>query len=210
MAKAKLKLGYDNLDDAKVKLYNTICLYKGEPIVVKVVDYDPEHNEKFVLKGMYMNGGARAAETPKISIDDPDFNCSDYNIGYINYDQYGFAAWYYRTNQKQYSQGLKYNQLAAKASNQAYLHAEMRGGKPVIAMLKNEYPTFDKAADILRKGDTSLVAFNKNFAMAKDVIHNDFLLEYKGVPIGFTPDLKSLNLLKAHEHLYEALKEAIG
>jgi hypothetical protein len=208
----KLKLGYDNLEDAKVKIQQTFCLYKGKAFYAKAVGYDendpdPIGNNKYVVVGTYMSG---RSSTPKISLDDPDFNCSDYNIGYLNVMGSGFAAWLFRQPQKQYQQGLRNSQFGVKASQPQYTHIEVGASKNMAAMLENQYPTFKKAIEILKEEDMALVAFHKNFAMSRDKIHDDYLLEYKGTPIGFTPDLKGVKLMKEHQHLYEALKEAIG
>jgi hypothetical protein len=211
MAKPKLKLGYDNYEDAKTKLNGTFCLYKGKAFTVKTVGYKDDNPglNKFVVVGSFMEGGGRTT-TSLIDLDDPHFNCSDYSIGYMNLLDHGFAAWFQRIPYKQYQQGLRPNQLNAKASNPAYLNIEVRHGKWLGSMLENDYPKFKMAADMLGNADLSLVAFHRNFAMSKDNIHKDYILEYKGQEIGFTPDLKNFKLLHEHEHLYEALKEAVG
>lgn len=208
--KLKLKLGYDNLEDARAKLKDTFCLYKGKAFYVKAVEHNPNfgiEKNKFVVIGTYMSG---RNGTPIIDIDDPDFNCSEYNIGYMNVHQAGFAPWLFRIPQKQFHQGLRNTQMKMRASNPAYLHVELRACKDMGTMLENQYPLFKDAVEILNQGNAHLIAFHKNFAMSKDNIHNDYLLEYKGEQIGFTPDLDNVKLLAEHEHLYEALKEAIG
>lgn len=204
----KLKLGYDNLEDAKNKLSNCYALYKGKTIVIKGVGYmpgtEPENNQ-FGWYGHSMSG--RKIAEGYLPLDDPDFNVSEYNLGYLN--NYGYAAWFYRYPAKQYHQGLRSDQVGQYMSNPAY-HLDFKASSQLAQMLENRYPAYSECAAMLNKGDAALIAFHRNFAMAHDRIHGDYLLEYKGRQIGFTPNLEDFKLLTEHEHLYEALKEAIG
>lgn len=203
-----IKLGFDNLNDAQSKIMGCFAYYDGKAITVKNVweDVDKAHkNLIYYASGIPLIG--RAA-FPAIEIEDPKFNCSDFNIGYAN--AHGVCVWFFRNPVKQYSQGLKYNQISAKCTNQQAAGIEFKHGKPIGEMLEGIYPDFKKAAKFLNAGEAQMMAFNKNFAMSRDKVHKDFILEYKGQHIGFTADLKSFNLLEQHEHLLEALKEAVG
>lgn len=204
----KLRFGYDNIEDAKNKLKNCYATYKGKPIIIKEVNYmpgtDPDKNV-FGWFGHTLSG--RKLADSYIALDDPEFNASEYNLGYLN--NHGFASWFYRVPFRQYHQGLRSDQVGQYSSNPAY-HMDFKPCTQLGLMLENRYPSFGECADVLKKEDVALVAFNRNFAMAYDRIHRDFILEYKGHQIGYTPNLEDFKLLTEHEHLYEALKEAIG
>ncbi len=201
-----MKLGYDNIDDAKGKLVGTHCMFKGRAFTIENLHWMegtlPDDN-KYAVTGAYMSPRGKLGWTP---IDDPEFNCSRYNIGYVN--AHGIAGWFYRIPQKQYHQGLRYNQVGFKISNSSFRGIEFKHGAPVGKMLENEYPDFKKAITYLKEGEAGLIAFHKNFAMSRDTVHDDFIIEYKGEPIGFTHDLKNFQLMEECQHLMESLKEA--
>ena len=197
-----MKLKYDNIEDVKVKLASTYCMYKGKAVLVKLIELVSE--EKYNAHGSYMFNGRSFV----CDIDDPDFNCSNYNIGYVNTMKAG--AWFYRVPLKQYKQGLRHDQVRMRYTNQAFSDIQFSAGKSVCAMLENNYTKFKSAAELLREGEANIVAFHKNFAMIHDSVHKDFILEYKGVNIGFTKDLKNMELMEEYAHLHESLKEAIG
>jgi hypothetical protein len=193
---------YDNLEDAKVKLFQTYCLYKGRAFIVK--DVALVADKKFMVMGTSLASG----RTVECMIDDPEFNCSNYNIGYVN--QYHAAAWFYRIPLKQYRQGLRHCQVRLKASKSAYRDMSLGANKAVGRMLENDYPAFDEACGLIKEGTAEIIAFHKDFAMTYDGIHRDFLIEYKGENIGYTHDGKDFKLMDERSHLIEALKEAVG
>lgn len=199
-----MKLKYDNLDDAKTKLFGTYCMFKDKAFVVKLVELEPGTVNKYVVQGSYMGSGRGIT----CSIDDADFNCSNYNIGYVNVMR--AAAWFYRIPFKQYRQGLRHDQVGVKYSQRAFSDITFQPGKPLCAMLENSYPDFETSSGLLRAQEANIVAFHKDFAMTLDHIHKDFILEYKGANIGFTNNLKDMNLTEEYKHLTESLKEAVS
>lgn len=202
-----MKCGYDNLEDARSKLMGTYCLYNDKAVNVKGVNIAPgQHADTgvYVVYGTYMTSGKEF----NCSLDDPKFNCSDFNIGYVN--RHTSAAWFYRNPAKQYKQGLRYDQVGLKCSNRQYGMMDFKSGKAVAAMLENTYPSFQEAVKLLKDQEANIIAFHRNFAMTYDRVHEDFILEYKGVNIGYTSNLEEFKLLNEHGHLYESLKEAIG
>lgn len=211
MARPKLQLGYDNLEDAKNKLVGGFALHKGKAVLIKGVGYmsgsDPEDNQ-FGWYGHNMSG--RKTSEDFMPIDHSDFNVSEYTLGYMN--NHGFAVWWYRMPYKQYHQALRGNQMHARASNPQFIRGdEFRASNSLALMLENKYPHYSEAAGILKKQeDTAIVAFHRNFAFSLDRIHGDFILEYKGESIGYTHNLNDFKLMKEHEHLYESLQEAIA
>lgn len=202
-----MKLGYDNLEDAKTKLVGTYCLYNGKAIVMKTIEELSSTPEKKIFQGY--GSSMFSGRSVVFDLDDPLFNCSNYNIGYVNMS--GFAGWFYRIPLKQWRQGLRYDQVRMKGSkSHIEQYVTMKASKQVSQMLENTYPKYEEAAEMLKSEDSNIVAFHKNFAMSMDRIHQDFLLEYKGTIIGYTPNLKDVKLLEECEHLMESLREVIG
>lgn len=197
----KLKLSYDNLEDAKTKLAGTYCMYKDKATLVKTL---ASVGMDYAAIGNFLSSG-RPFEC---LINEPEFNCSEYNIGYVNIMH--AAAWFYRKPMKQWKQGLRNDQIGLKYSKRAFADISFGASKPIACMLENSYPSFKDSTKLLKEGDAAIVAFHKDFAMTYDPIHSDFILEYKGTNIGFTKNMKNLELMEEHMHLTESLKEAVG
>lgn len=198
-----MKLGYDNIEDVKGKLLNTYCLYKNKAVTIKLIQQG-DSEESYIAHSTSMFNG----RTVLFDINDPEFNCSHYNIGYVNHGKAG--AWFYRVPLKQYRQGLRHDQVRMRYSNAVFSQTPFQPGKGVCSMLENSYPSFKSSAELLKEGEVGIMAFHKNFAMTYDSIHKDFILEYKGTRIGFTKDMKQMQLMEEREYLAESLKEAIG
>lgn len=204
----KLKLGYDNLEDAKVKLAGTYCLHKGKAMAVKGVSVDeevpPGFPQKYIANGTYVYNGRGIL----CSIDDPEFNCSDFNIGYLNYGP--VTAWYYRIPMKQWRQGLRGDQVGIKVSKPEYRDHVSFQGKPLAQMMENVYPPLELVCEELKSQNISARAFHKDVALSFDKMHSDFILEYKGNGVGFTKDFKDIKLLDEYQHLMETIREVVG
>jgi hypothetical protein len=183
-------------------LSGTYCLYNGKAFVVKLIEQMAAN--QYMAAGQFFQNG----KPIECLIDDPDFNCSDYNVGYVNYFHSG--AWFYRLPMKQYSQGLRSNQCGLRASNPNFSDVSLGFNKPVGKMLENDYPKYAEAADLLKTEQAKIVAFHKDFAMTYDEMHKDFILEYKGNRIGYTHDLAEVKFMTEFEYLNEALKEAVA
>lgn len=199
-------LGFDNIEDCQAKLAGTICTYGGNAIKVKSVHHDPEHmNENFIL-----SIGAAVKNFPQsINLNDPLFECQNFNIGYSN--QHGVAGWFYRRPLKQYRQGLRGDQMNRLVSNEEYYHNlsfDYHGS--IIQMLENRYPNLATCEERLKCGDALIMAFSKNFAANYDRIHEDMIVEYKGKKIGKFSSLKDFKLLDEYKYLTESLMETLN
>jgi len=167
-----VKLNYDNYEDAKTKLVGTYCMYKGKAFVLKVLTPSPVVENQYTAQGASMFSG-RVVEC---DINDPEFNCSNYNIGYLNLMR--AAAWFYRVPSKQYKQGLRPDQVRLKASQRCYAEIGFSSGKNLCNMLENVYPSFDGAMELLRSDEANIVAFHvarpvpqRNAPAAVDAAH---------------------------------------
>ena len=202
----RLRLGYDNLSDAKSKLESTYCLYGGKAIVVRQVYCHPDPGTdtgEYFAKCAYLESGRGLT----IDINDPEFNCSDFNIGYMNIN--GQAAWFYRSPAKQWQQGLKSNHFYSISSKLGNNAVSFKNGAALAAMLENRYSHIIPASQALKTVDYSVIAFHRNFAMSYDRIHEDYIFEYKGVPFAFTKDFQNIGIKDDFKHLSESLSEVM-
>jgi len=201
------KLGYDNLEDTKTKLLGTYCYYADKAFTVKTVNTAVPNadNGDYVISGQLMFNG-RGVE---FKIDDPKFNCTHYNLGYVNFSP--SSHWYYRIPAKQYKQGLRYDQVGCKVTKSEYYGGpNFKPSKPLALMLENNYPTLPEALKSVKDKERVVTAFHKNFAVSYDEVHNDFVIEYKGNYIGHTHDFREIKLMREYDHLIESLREVIN
>lgn len=198
-----MSLTYDNLEDARSKLLGTIVYYDGAPVSVKDVQMDKPN--EFVL---FVNSLTGRGITAKKLVD-PAFNFTRFNLGYANYND-GGCYWWYRVPKKQYQQGLRAEQLKFKSSSHLG-NPIFRPSKPVQDMLTDSYPEFEECVKTIRDTPFPIVrAFNKDFAMSYDKIHDDLVIEYKGQQVGAMPSRYEIKLIEEFKHLYEPCKEILG
>lgn len=199
-----MNLKFDNVEDARAKLNGTYCYFKGQAIIVKNVEKHPE-NGRYYMRTTNLNGGVG----PTVFTDDPDFNCYDYNLGYVNWMH--SVVWYYRAPARQYRQGLRSDQVRSICANgDGRDRAGFAASQNLANMLENVYPRAEEVKHLIESGEYQVVAFHKNFAAKWDRIHGDFIVEYKGKLIGHTKDFHDFKLMEEYVHLTEAIREAVG
>lgn len=211
MAKVVKIPEFDNIDDVKSKFVGTICYYDGNPIMVKTASFQCDENGKFIPMRFELTVVPYGDKSRVIKLEDPLFNYKEYNLGYANNAHY--AVWWYRVPYKQYQQGLKKEQLHYISSDPHFMVEEnFNFSKPYVCMLSNDYPNMDLCEKVLKDQKTKMAAFHKDFALSWDDIHEDFVLEYRGVKVGasLNGNLKEFKLTADYKHLAEALMEALG
>ena len=77
-------------------------------------------------------------------------------------------------------------------------------------MLEGVYPSYSQVESALRGNEIRIGAFDRNFAASFDELHEDIIIEYKGVIVGHSVGKKEFRLKPIHEHLQESLMEAVG
>jgi hypothetical protein len=98
----------------------------------------------------------------------------------------------------------------------SYFTTDMGKAEPVFTdffrqkcfsdMLKGKYPSMKSATKLVLEDETvTSIAFARWFAFKKKKV-GPFYLEYKGKEIGWSPDLKKINLSKTYTHLQETLE----
>jgi len=202
---------YDNFEDCKAKLGQTIIYYKGKAAYVK--DIQPIPNE---AGDVYIDYNLTLAfvdkrNMQKVKLSEADsLNYLKYQLGYCNF--HGTAIYWYRKPVKQYKQGLKADQMHYKITNpNLMLHDQpWNFTRPIIDMLEGRYPTVKEAAELLKNGAAVILAFHKDFAIAHNPVFDEFELEYKGTKIGRTPDFVNVNLTDKYAYVKEALMEAVA
>jgi len=190
---------FDNIEDVQTKFVSTICYYDGKAVIVKNADI--LEDGKYYLTVSGING-----RNKQINLDDPLFKYKDYNMGYVN--THGQAVWFFRRPIKQYRQGLKKEQTGYIKAIPGGLAEGFGFSRPVCQMLENIYPSLEECKVAVHDQDVLSLAFNRDFAVAWDHIHEDYLLEYRGVSIG--SGTKSFRVLPSYSHLNDKIKEVIG
>lgn len=196
---------FDLLEDVIQKFSGTVIMYDKKAFYIKAVCVDGANPGKFLLQGAAPN----ARSYKNINLHDPALNYRDFKIGYVNGGHY--AAWWYRSPHKQWSQGLKSNQMKWRISAPGgHAHDNFGYSKPFINMLEDIYPNLEVVKKALIDQNTMAMAFHRDFALSYDDIHDDFVLEYHGSKIGASMDrdLKQFKIIPEARHLMEALKEA--
>lgn len=195
----------DILEDVNQKFTGTIVMYNGKAVLCKGVT-NAEKVGEFCLQ----LAAPSARELMMINLNNPALNFQRFEIGYCNGGAY--SSWWYRKPNKQWSQGLRSNQMGYKCSNPAVgPHDNFGFSKPFIKMLESAYPTIRECQKILMdENGTQCLAFHRDFALSYDDLHEDFLLEYHGIRIGTSidKDLKQFKIKSESRHLIEALQEA--
>lgn len=179
---------YDNVQDARAKLQGTFCYYKGRAVNVREVDERDLNGSTQIscLMSFMDDPGSRGFRIP---MTDPEFAYMQFNLGYMNVGPY--AVWYYRIPLRQYRQGLRRDQCSVRDEsglqpNGGHHGYDLLGNNAHTAdMMMNKYPTFEEAIKKLSDGQTIKIAFHRNFALFRDKLRRDYVLEYKGVPTAF-------------------------
>jgi hypothetical protein len=197
---------FDNLDDVQNKFAGTICYYDGQPVAVKSAHLYEADPTKYSVAVCPVGGRYKY-----VLLDDPAFRYRDYNIGYAN-SGLG-TGWWYRKPVKQFHQGLRFNQMGVLVSPGQFVEvAHFQFSKSISLMLANEYPSLEKCKAFLMENPGGTIAFHKDFALSRDEIHDDYILEFRTKKIGgsLNHSLTEFKLIDNAKHLRETLQEAVG
>ncbi len=196
---------FDILEDVSTKFAGTVVLYDKKAHAVKTSTADPDNPGQFMLVIAPYN----VRSFRNVNLADPALDYKNYQIGYCNGGNY--ATWWYRKPHKQWSQGLKSNQMGWRVSlPNAGPHDNFGFSKPFINMLEGVYPHIEAVKKALIDKEVMALAFHKDFALSYDGIHDDFIIEYHGTKIGVSlgHEMKQFKIMPEFRHLIEALQEA--
>lgn len=195
---------FDLHEDVNQKFIGTVVMYDKKAAYCKDTAVSLE---KPGFNLALQISGARSFKV--VNLNDPALNYKNYKIGYCNGGSY--ASWWYRKPHKQWSQGLKSNQMGWRISVPGgHVHDNFGYSKAFNNMLEGIYPDIESVKKALIDKNVMALAFHQDFALSYDEIHDDFVLEYHGTKIGASLDrnLKQFKIMPEARHLIEALQEA--
>ncbi len=207
---------YDTGKDALQKLGNTIILLNETPIFVTSCEDGPK--ETVLIKYWQLPITVDKPEVLVCKLDEQyvDFRTLGARLGYMNTESPKGdkqAIFVSRTPKRQTVQGINGSNLVFQSfidltnQNKSIVtqFKNLYKTQSFAEMLKGSYPSRKKAAEMLttEKNITS-VAFARWFAFVKKQV-GPVYLEYKGKEVGWSSDLKKINLSKAYTHLQETL-----
>jgi hypothetical protein len=202
---------YDNIVDARTKLQGTMVYYHGKAALCRAVDIkvDPNNSDNLVMScrlQMLENGQSRTC-----LITDPGLKYMEFNIGYIN--SYQYATWFCRMPYKQYRQGLRNDQVEFRDESGQFRRQDivqqhiLSTNRDTAMMLENNYPTLEEAQEMLKSGEFIKVAFHRDFALFRDKLRGDYVLEHKGIPIAFADLNNIFKCSPEYKYLRESMQE---
>ena len=190
-----LAIKYESVDDARMRLRNTVVLYKGEPVLITHIVNNDDKDGIFRVKFQTLptskmkeerfdpfDKDAEEKEQRKY-ISSKHFDIAPFRLGYVN----GQKGTFYcsRLPNRIQKQGLcGENFRGVNNAGQAVPFANFLGAKETPAMVAGRYPSFDKAVSLLDK--VSSIAFDRDFCLEKDEVFPELLyLYHKGKRVGY-------------------------
>ena len=136
---------YLSRDDARLRLHQTVCLYKGKPVYVRLDNED--HETPYECKIWELSKVNKGVRAKTIDYRDKDFNAKEIELGYC---QAGMTAVYLsRLPVRQNQQGLKHDNILSEPGNIPYefysdnmehcIIGKHRPLKTALAMLNDGY-----------------------------------------------------------------------
>lgn len=162
-----------NHRDMARRLHNVVGIFDGEPIYIKSDDGLPLNS--VWAYPLYEGGEGKIIETT-----DKRLNVSTYNLGYLNDEAMIRAVYISRRPTRNQTQGLcTYN---------SDLSPRLLRSTSLYKLLTNNFPSYDKAVDMLYNDSWSSVAFSSEYAVAKveqDLLslkHNERVVAIRHIP----------------------------
>jgi hypothetical protein len=209
-----LAIKYESVEDASMRLRNTIVLYEGKPVFItgitagtgddilrvrfKELPLDPNKNFGGPFEDAE-DGGKRKFISSK------HFDISPFRLGYVNHPKYG-AFYVQRLPHRIQKQGFSSESYAAKTNAGLVISwAVFTQSKETVAMINNDYPSFDRAKALL--GKIPSVAFCRDYSLMKDEVLPELMFLYhKGQKVGFVNET-GVTLGEKFKCLKESLSE---
>lgn len=218
-----LAIKYENVDDAKMRLRQTVVLYKGTPVLIKdVIKGDtkddifrilfqeiPRKNqpEKDIFNRVrHAPEPEEDADSKRKYISSKHFDVAPFRMGYVNTLKGEGAFYCSRLPGRVQKQGLCQENFKALTNFGAPVtFATFLSTKETLAMVANDYPSFDRAVRGLDKIPS--IAFHRDFCLVKDaVIPQLVFLYYKGTKVGMHSTISGEITLGAK---FTCLKESL-
>lgn len=182
---------YETLDEISFRLNNTVVLYENKPVYITKIA-GPAETEDEIARVYFHElplGGAVKRETRKF-LSSRKFDLRPFRMGYMNFKSE--AVFLSRTPIRQNRQGLGadnvllYDFKGELKNNLSF--RDVLYSKGFVDMVKNLYPDFPKARDLLKNNDATSVAVNRAFSFVKDDQLDVCVLLYKNSKCGLLLD----------------------
>jgi hypothetical protein len=218
-----LAIKYETVDDARMRLRNTIVLYRGVPVIITNVFNGEEPGEvvRVTIAELPHKGGAggedpferrpvRLGDAPlkegeqRKFLSSKHFDIAPFKLGYVNSQKGAFYCT--RLPNRIQKQGLcGENFRAFDNFGRQVPYASFVACKETPAMIGNIYPSFDLALRSLEQVPS--VAFCRDFSLVKDEVVPELVyLYHKGAKVGFFSK-SEITLGKKFACLKESLQE---
>jgi hypothetical protein len=212
-----LAIKYETPDDAKLRLRNTVVLYKGEPVLIN--DVARGEGKDDILRVLFQplptpgvdRFGRRQPDPEAMErkyISSKHFDIAPFRMGYVNDQKLG-AFFCSRLPNRVQKQGLCTENFKGVTNNVGGIvnFATFLSNPNVVDMVHNRYPSIDEAIRGLAKSPA--VAFHREFCVMKDEVIPDLIyLYHKGQKVGmYSKGEKKVQLGNKFNCLKESLEE---
>ena len=210
-----LSIPYESVNDANMRLGNTIVLYDGKPVYVREVGAIGEGEGKngdifrVYVKELPLTAEDRGNYDRKF-ISSKKFDLAPFPMGFMNHN--GKAIYLSRAPKKQQRQGLSEGTLSSytlgdTTGSRAVRFNDLLRMTEFTDCISNKYPNVREATRLVEAGADS-VAFSRVFAIARDASLPELIyLYHKKDKVGFIMD-GNLKLSARGRCLRESLNEA--
>ena len=172
-------------EDVLHTLHETVCLYKGLPVIV-FVSNDLKDDQIMI---QYTNGKSEV-----INYTESEFNYSAPEIGYVNYRN---SAYYLsRSPIRGRKQGLDVSNLITDPDLPPGEKRNLLKSKSLSSCITNKYPNFSVILIDIREGLIKSLAFSRLFALGR-VDYRLIGVFFRGRLVGNV--IKNTNKVKIHQ-----------
>lgn len=215
-----LAIKYESVDDASMRLRNTLVLYKDQPVIITGIAAGTEKDEilRVLFKELPYTGGGNGDEGPfaraaaladdaakRKYISSKHFDIAPFKLGYVNHPKYG-AFYVSRLPNRIQKQGFcAENYRGLTNQGQPVTWHTFVGCKESVAMIMGDYPSFERAKGLIGKSPS--VAFCRDFSLMKDEVLPELIFLYhKGAKVGYVSET-GVTLGEKFKCLRESLAE---
>jgi hypothetical protein len=216
-----LAIKYETVDDARLRLRNTVVRYKDQPVYITNINRGEGGDD--ILRVLFTE--LPTAKNPKRNpFDDMEpvegdkrkyisskfFDISPFKMGYVNSKT---GAYYTeRMPNRIQKQGLCAENFRGVTNFGTQVAWQTFIGTPeMVEMIAGKYPTFDQALTALKK--CPAVAFNREFCLVKDEVVPDLIyLYHKGKKVGYYSHKETIlgNQFKCLKESLEEMQIKVG
>lgn len=201
---------YENRDEFRHRLFNTVILIDGLPVYIADIVGTPS---KPVLVTFDLPLGAGQQDRKEVPADHPAICVTPFPIGFVNLKEE--AAYYWRLPVRNQLQGVwngslegkyAFNRLKAPPNFTRLIYV-----KEFVQCIAGAYPTLEKVIADIRSDDENkpkALAFHRKFATLFDEDAGLFMLNYRGNLVGHSHDGAKWQLGPNYKYLKEVAKEA--